>query len=120
MLLFVYGTLLRDKRNHHILKQARAKLVTRVVTVEQHLMRYNSSDGVFGPRLYPSHRRFVLPHNIVKEHVQGELYDITEDAVKQTIDKLEHAPWYYYRGAIKVRPLKSEKVIECQTYYFRW
>jgi gamma-glutamylaminecyclotransferase len=109
--VFVYGTLKQGYTNNHML--AESKLVSKGVTVA--LCRlYHAGFPVLRPRSKKA-SAFNLP-------VTGEVYDVTDPAVMQALDRLESEGSMYHRR-IKLIKLASGKVVKAHTYVgdgIRW
>jgi len=105
MLVYIYGTLKRNKSNHHILSSVDAKYICDVITIERYPMfilnqpfPYLQNDVGFGG------------------NVIGELWEISESAVRE-LDRFEGSPDLYYRGKIDVE--NHEKVFLDVSVYFK-
>ena len=83
--IFVYGTLLRDERNHHLIERA---------------MFIGPARTARGFRL---HDLGHFPGMIVagRGHVHGELFAI-DDATLARVDRLEGHPHFYRRTAVRL------------------
>jgi gamma-glutamylcyclotransferase (GGCT)/AIG2-like uncharacterized protein YtfP len=100
MLLFVYGSLRKDLWNHFFLKTS--QYIGKYKTVEKHILYI---DGNI-PYLSTKEKRY---------HIKGELYDVSEETLKE-IDLLEDEGKWYTRKKILV--INEEgNIIEAQSYY---
>ena len=91
-LVFVYGSLKRDKRLHFYLKEA--TFLDKVITCEKFTMILSKS------KWYP----YLLKDKRVR--IKGELYKIDFKTLKK-LDRLEEVPFYYKREKICVKGKKS-------------
>lgn len=84
--LFVYGTLLRGQRNHHLM--ATARLVRETATAP-------------GFRLYELDRELPAMVRGGRGAVAGELYRIDAETLER-LDRLERHPDLYWRTAVRL------------------
>jgi len=91
-LIFVYGSLKRDKKLHFYLKEA--TFLDEVITCEKFTMILSKS------KWYP----YLLKDKRVK--IKGELYKIDFKTLKK-LDRLEEVPFYYKREKICVKGKKN-------------
>ena len=99
MLLFVYGTLMRDLWNNHLLYES--TYLGECKTVYKHMI---TIDG-------------KIPYLSQKEElfqVKGELYDVSYETLKD-IDKLEFEGEWYHRKDIEVE--NDNTIIVAQAYF---
>ncbi|MEO1927480.1 MAG: gamma-glutamylcyclotransferase family protein [Nautiliaceae bacterium] len=94
MIVFVYGSLKRDKNLHSFLKNAR--FLREAYTKDKYpliLSRYG---------WYP----YMLAKNSKGKLIKGELYEINYNTLKN-LDRLEEVPFYYKRIKIRVKAKKT-------------
>ncbi len=97
MIVFVYGSLKRDKKLHFYLKDA--KFLGKAFTCHKYPMVI-SKEG-----WYP----YLIEHKGRGDYIKGEAYKITPKLLK-ILDKVEETPNYYYRKkiCIKIRNKKHK------------
>lgn len=98
-LVFVYGTLKRDYRNSHYLKDA--IFVGDAETCEKYLMRRHSYD-------YPAVIEYISNCTI-----HGELYLINDF---KSLDRLEGTPDLFYRKEISI--VRDAQVLNAWMYFY--
>ncbi len=100
--LFVYGSLKKNLKNHHIIEN-KAKFLNSCKTEElMSLYRYKNYD-------------FPYLSRAPKECIYGELYEVDNDLLK-ALDKFEDCPNFYVREKIKIMHYMSMKYVEAWTY----
>jgi len=103
MTVFVYGSLKKGKRLHYYLKNA--EFLGEGVTCRPYPMVISKSGW------YP-----YLVNKKGGYKIKGEIYKITPKLLK-LLDKVEEAPYYYYRKRICVR--QKGKVYHSWVYFVR-
>ena len=98
--VFVYGTLKREYRNHHLLKDAK------FIGVGTTYKRFRLFDVGF-PLAIPSEDGY---------RVKGEVYKVKDAQMMSSLDKLEGYPYFYKRQVIKVE-VDGVGDIEAWIYY---
>ena len=99
MLVFVYGTLMKNLSNHFYLKSS--TFLGECYTLEKYIILIDGSI----PYLSTSKNIY---------NIKGELYDISNDTLKQ-IDELEDEGNWYKRKELKI--VLNEKIITCYAYF---
>ena len=89
MKIFVYGSLKKGKNLHFYLKNA--KFLGNAVTCEKYPMVISKSGW------YP----YLIEKPGIGFKVKGEVYQISPKLLK-ILDKVEEAPFYYYRKQIPI------------------
>ena len=97
MLLFVYGTLMKNLYNHHLLSSA--VFICKCKTAEKFSLYLEGSIP------YLTNRQQLY-------HIKGELYDVSDDIIKE-IDKLESEGEWYHRKVIEI----FEKNLKVYAYF---
>jgi len=90
MLVFVYGTLKKNMRNHHVMEKIFAEFVSPAETIEKYPM-FDLGNGF--PYLQDNPKYGLI--------IQGELYHINKITEKQ-LDHFEGVPQLYKKGLIDV------------------
>ena len=88
---FVYGTLKKGMKNHHILRKLKATYVADVETTKPYPM-FDLGNG------FP----FVQDKPGKGLIIQGELYVIEDDEQEKSLDRFEGVPSLYKKGLIDV------------------
>lgn len=96
--LFVYGTLRSKDYNHYLLKDE--KFLGNCITFNRYKLEFKELPFLYDEPI---------------EHIEGELYEISEEKLK-ILDKFEGHPRLYIRKTIKV--LFDNDVIECYCYFY--
>ena len=99
MLVFVYGTLMKNLSNHFYLKSS--TFLGECYTLEKYIILIDGSI----PYLSTSKNIY---------NIKGELYDISNDTLKE-IDELEDEGNWYKRKELKI--VLNEKIITCYAYF---
>jgi gamma-glutamylaminecyclotransferase len=99
MLLFVYGTLMKNLSNHSYLKYS--LYLGECYSLEKYVILIDGSI----PYLSTSKNIY---------NIKGELYDISNDTLKQ-IDELEDEGNWYKRKELKI--VLNEKIMTCYAYF---
>ena len=109
-MLFVYGTLMNDYKNNHILKDSKSIFVGYTNTIDKysmyvmgHLDGYNDGKGV----------PFVNKSKS-SSYIYGELWKVTNDTLLE-IDKLEGHPGWYIRENISIQ--LGNNIINAYIYF---
>jgi len=87
---FVYGTLKKDMKNHHIMKNLNAKFIAPATTIDEYPM-FDLGNG------FP----YVQNKPGIGHVLSGELWTVSEDKVKD-LDYFEGVPTLYKKGKISV------------------
>ena len=90
MIVFVYGSLKQNKKLHSYLKNS--EFLGYALTCEKYPMVLSKSGW------YP----YLIEKTGVGYQIKGEVYKITPKTLK-ILDKVEEAPYYYYRKKICVK-----------------
>ena len=99
MLVFVYGTLMKNLSNHFYLKSS--TFLGECYTLEKYIILIDGSI----PYLSTSKNIY---------NIKGELYDISNDTLKE-IDELEdEGNWYKWK---ELKIVLNEKIITCYAYF---
>jgi len=86
MLLFVYGTLMKDLPNHYLLETS--TYLGKYKTVDKYVLSIDSGIP------YLSDKKKIY-------HIEGELYDVSDDILNE-LDSLEAEGEWYFRKPIKL------------------
>ena len=103
MIVFVYGSLKKDKKLHHYLKTA--KFLGNGISCNKYPMVV-SKNGWY-------------PYLIEKKEghkIKGEVYKISPKLLK-ILDRVEEAPFYYYRRKIPI--CLNRKTIKAWVYFVK-
>ena len=103
MIVFVYGSLKRDKKLHYFLKNA--KFLGEAITCSPYPLFLSKS------KWYP----YLLDKNDGFK-IKGEVYKIDYSTLKK-LDRLEEVPFYYYRKTICVK--LNNKTLKAWVYFKR-
>lgn len=103
MIIFVYGSLKKDKKLHRYLKTA--KFLGSGVTCIKYPMILSKN------RWYP-----YLIEKKEGHHIKGEVYKITPKLLK-ILDRVEEVPFYYYRKKICIK--LNKKTLKVWAYFVK-
>jgi gamma-glutamylcyclotransferase (GGCT)/AIG2-like uncharacterized protein YtfP len=133
--VFVYGTLLRDLENSHLLKDS--FFIHEVVTCDEYYMvstETNDSINGYKPNTIEVRKSYrypcLLESSVSSDHkitlVRGELYEVNSETLKR-LDALEDHPTTYERKKIQLNYFKDfdesqtdeslPKCIEAEIYF---
>jgi len=104
MIVFVYGSLKKNKKLHHYLKTA--KFLGDGVTCDKYPMIISKSGW------YP----YLIEKKGIGYKIKGEVYKISPKLLK-ILDKVEEAPFYYYRKQISI--CLNRKTIKAWVYFVK-
>lgn len=102
-LVFVYGSLKTNFRNHY--KMTGAQYVTSAVTKEAYPL------VIFGERRVP----YLLPFPGVGKNIRGELYSCEDDKLEE-LDRFERCHVGYYRRHSVAVQTDEGQTLECYAY----
>ena len=104
MKIFVYGSLKKGKKLHYFLKKS--KFLGEAETCDKYPMILSKS------KWYP----YLIEKKDVGYKIKGEVYEISPSLLKK-LDKVEEAPFYYYRKKIPV--CLNKKRVLAWVYFVR-
>ena len=104
MIIFVYGSLKKDKKLHNYLKTA--KFLGKALTCDKYPMVIAKSGW------YP----YLIDKRGIGFNIKGEVYKISPKLMK-VLDKVEEVPFYYYRKQIPV--CLNGKTIKAWVYFVK-
>ena len=104
MIIFVYGSLKRNKKLSYHLKNA--LFLGKALTCEKYPMILSKSGW------YP----YLIEKKGIGCHIKGEVYNISPKILK-ILDRIEEVPHYYYRKQIRV--CLNGKTIKAWVYFVR-
>ena len=110
--VFVYGTLKRGYWNHHLLETS--EFLGDAITIDKYLFH---SEGI--PYMMRPTAIQVKDKNLVFHLglVTGELFQVTEQTVLSSLDRLEGHPSMYRRQDLQV--LSGGNVTKCEGYFYQ-
>lgn len=99
--LFVYGTLLQELSNHHLIKHC--KLIATAKTIEKYALYCGK---------YPTVNS-LIPETIIT----GEIYEIIDQQTLDSLDELEEHPDVYVRTDCAVKRIDTDELMNVQIYF---
>ena len=104
MLIFVYGSLKKNRKLHFYLKNA--KFLGKAITCDKYPMIISKSGW------YP----YLIHKKGIGYKIKGEVYKIDPKTLK-ILDRVEEAPFYYFRKKIPI--CLNRKTIKAWVYFVK-
>ncbi len=109
MKIFVYGSLMRDLPNHHLLEEAGAQFLGSFETEEKLFMVGLKS------RAYPYVIDEAVHPSCQATTIKGEVYEVSYDLI-QRLDAFEGHPYHYTRQTLIVHSGNKFQPVIAYTY----